>query len=179
MSSLHVIFFGFLIAVAPIPAIALTATKPAPGSTLAWYFRIRPWEAWNHHAVYRRLGVRHFKRGLIFYYDVILLGIQRSVGGVLFGQPRFSPEAWRKINGQHLSLTAASREDFEAARMRTMRFELIHLFICLPTLPIILSLQAARNQMAAGILCAMTAVTGVYPVLMQRYNRSRIEGIMR
>lgn len=93
MSSWMVIVCALLSVVAPVAAMTLTVSEPLPGSALAWYFRIRPWETWRYHAVYRRLGVRQFKRGVMFYYDVAFLWIQRSVGVRLFGLPHFSQKS--------------------------------------------------------------------------------------
>jgi hypothetical protein len=168
-----------LAAVAPIAAFALTASEPAPGSALGRYFAIRGWESWRRHAVHRVLGVVLYKRLLLFWYDNVFGWAYRALGTGLLGQPPLTREAWRRVNGQHLRPCAPRREELAEARHRTMRFELTHAFLCLPVLPIVAGLLTSGRHAAAGVVAGVLAVTNVYPLLMQRYNRSRIQAALR
>ena len=179
MSSPMTVVCACLAALAPVAAHALTGSEPDPRSALAWYFRIRPWEAWEDYAVYRWLGVTQFKRGLMFWYDVVFWWIHRSVGVHLLRQPQLTSEVWRRVNGQHFFSGASFREDLAASYRRTLRFELIHVFICLPIMPIALSLHQSERHIDAGMIHAVVVVTNVYPILLQRRNRSRILKIIR
>ena len=179
MRSLLIMVCGSLMLVAPLGAIGLTTSEPLPGTTLAWYFRIRPWETRRRHAVYRRLGVRLFQRGLFFWYDHVLFWAYWLIGVRLWKQQPIALDVWRQRNGQHLESGVRCGDTLVAARRRTERFELIHLFIALPILPIVLCLHISGHQFTSILLEVLTLVTNIYPIFLQRYNRHRIQKLTR
>ena len=83
-----VVVCGAMSIVAPLAAVTLTASEPPAGSVLEWYFRSRPWESWRHGAIYRVLGVRLFKKGLLHWYDGVMFQVHRLLfAGILSSMP--------------------------------------------------------------------------------------------
>ncbi len=178
MRNLLIITCAILILVAPIGAIALTNSEPSPKSNLAWYIRIRPWECSRRCAVYRLLGVSHFKRALLYWYDQVMYWAQRTIGHWIFRQKQLDRIAWRHAAGQHLSSKVDRKGALTSALLRTKQFELIHLFCLFPIAPIVATICLSRHFTAAAIIAAITSVTSVYPILLQRYNRARLQMIL-
>jgi hypothetical protein len=163
-----------LILVAPIAAFALTRDEPVRGPILAWYFRVRAWESARGFALYRCAGARLFQRVLLFWYDRVFLLLQRIVGVHILGQPPLTAEQWRSINGQHIGRGSVRGSNLDVVRRSSMRFELIHAFILVPTLPIVIGVCADGHIAAGTMLAALTWLTNVWPILLQRYTRARV-----
>ena len=168
-----VVVCGAMSMVAPLAAVPLTASEPPAGSVLDWYFRSRQWASWRHGAFYRFLGVRLFKRGLLRWYDSVMFQVQRLLFAGIFRRTPLTGAAWRRANGQHLKHDLPYRDALISAAKRTKRFELIHLFILLPLLPIVIDSFLGGHYTAGLLMGGVFALMNVYPILLQRDNRER------
>jgi hypothetical protein len=176
--NLVIVICAALAIAAPIGVLSVTHSEPAEGSVRGWYFRIRAWESWQRYAVYRVLGVPMFKRALLYWYDQVMYWAQRSMGHWIFRRKELGHVAWRRAAGQHLATNVDRAGAMAFAHLKSQQLELIHLFCVLPLIPIILLLWCSSHYLPGSIIALVTLVTNAYPVLLQRYNRSRIETII-
>lgn len=124
-------------------------------SLLAWklpdtWFQVRPWEATGR--IYESLGVRWFKQFMI-------------------GGDRHNRRIRERVGAARLLVNP---KDMNGLKEQSVISERVHvvmfLFVLWPTLLALLF----GWWVAAAVICACNIVVNVYPIMLQRYTRSRI-----
>src|ERR1051326_2382195 len=118
------------------------------------YFRLRDWEVSG--TLYEHLGVRYFKRFVVTgdYWN----------------------RAARYYDHNHRGLGSA-KSIRQAKRQREFS-EKVHLLALFSTLPPIICAMLIGWSKAAALLALSNLPFNVYPVMLQRYTRARIESLM-
>jgi hypothetical protein len=137
---------------ARVPVVLLTFVCVVIGACLpGGYFRLRRAEADGR--VYAALGVRRFRS--IVAYGGPMVRLMR----------RIDPESYTRLKKSTLS----ERE------RRTRKTEKIHWALLLGTIPAAVWAVLQREYWFAVYLLAANVPMNVYPILLQRYTRARLE----
>lgn len=137
---------------ARVPVVLLTFLCVVIGACLPGsYFRLRRTEADGR--VYAALGVRRFR-------NVVAYG-----GPMVRLMRRIDPESYTRLNKS----TLAERE------RRTRKTEKIHCALLLGTIPAAVWAVLQREYWFAAYLLAANIPMNIYPILLQRYTRARLE----
>lgn len=135
-----------------VPVIVLTVLCVLVGACLPRsYFRLRRAEADGR--VYAAIGVRRFRN--IVAYGGPMVRLMR----------RLDPAAYTRLNKS--TLTERER--------RTRKTEKIHCAMLLGTIPSAVWAVLQREYWFAAYLLAANVPMNVYPILLQRYTRARLE----
>jgi hypothetical protein len=141
---------------ARVPLVVLTFLCVVIGACLpASYFRLRRAEADGR--VYAALGVRRFRN--IVAYGAPMVRLMR----------RIDPASYTRLNKS----TLAERE------RRTRKTEKIHWAMLLGTIPAAVCAVLLREYWFGAYLVAANVPMNVYPIMLQRYTRARLERIRR
>jgi hypothetical protein len=137
--------------VAPVAAFLVARSSLINRRLPRWYLMPSGFEQWRWGRCYRWLGARWFKYWLPFSGD----WIAHRMG-------------WQPLRkGKRQAMLDQAFQD-------TVLYELIHLFILLPLLPVIV-LPFRRGAWTAGLfVVAVNLVVNVYPMMVQRHNRARL-----
>lgn len=139
---------------ARVPVVLLTFLCVVIGACLpASYFRLRRAEADGR--VYAALGVRRFR-------NVVAYG-----GPMVRLMRRIDPESYTRLKRS----TLADRE------RRTRKTEKIHWALLLGTIPAAVWAVLQREYWFVAYLLAANVPMNVYPILLQRYSRARLQRI--
>lgn len=121
----------------------------------ATYFRLRGWERRHRARLYGRyLGVRAFKRVM-------------SHGDLM--------NAWLRRRAPDYRAVPARRSAVLAYVVETRRIERAHLVWGVGALPVLVYAVTVGAYGFAALWAAANAVTNVWPILLQRFNRARAE----
>lgn len=123
----------------------------------AWYFSPRPFERWRDGRAYELIGVHKFKRFLPTSGDLV---------------SRWRGKRWVSWLGHR------TVESLIAHERRTRNWEARHIFGLVSMLALSWwSIEVKGKGSWAALLAANLLING-YPILLQRYNRVRLEAAM-
>ena len=137
--------------VGPLLAFAFAGSPVMTRAVLRWYFLPFRFERWRAGRCYRWLGVRQFKYWLPWSGDWI---VRRS--------------------GKHPLWQGKRQAMLDVAFQNTILYELIHLSILVPLLPLTI-MPFQLGAWTAGLFgVAVNVVVNIYPIMVQRFNRARL-----
>lgn len=123
----------------------------------SWYFAPRAFERAGDGRVYRKLGVRFFKRWLPTSGDVVT----------------------RRRGKLHIAVRDGGREAaLRRHERRTRAYEARHIFGALSMLAISWWSVAIHDKGNWLVLLAANLVINGYPIMLQRYNRVRLHEVL-
>ncbi len=151
MNNWIIILIALAALLGPLAALALAGSPVLRRGVPRWYLLPFGFERWGSGRGYRWLGVRRFKYWLPFSGDRVALR-----------------------TGRHPLRQGRLPETLDAAFQNTVLYELIHLSILIPLLPVMVVPFQHEAWVAGGFVLAMNVVINGYPIMVQRYNRVRL-----
>ncbi|MCB0352656.1 MAG: hypothetical protein KDD64_04000 [Bdellovibrionales bacterium] len=130
------------------------------------YFKLFPWEKIGDGKIYEHLGIRTFKKYLPTTGDLMTRYFWKPILG----------EGMIEAGGTRQ--TSRARDALELHYRRTYTYESIHLAFLLFSAPQI-STFFFRGDIKGGlILTGLQALVNLYPIMLQRYNRARLDRVL-
>ena len=151
MSNWVIIVTALAALLGPLAALAMAGSPVLRRGLPRWYFLPFRFERWGSGRCYRWLGVRRFKYWIPFSGDRVALR-----------------------TGRHPLRQGKLPETLDAAFQNTVLYELIHLSILIPLLPVMVAPFRHEAWVAGGFVVALNVLMNVYPIMVQRYNRVRL-----
>jgi len=126
--------------------------------TIVLLFRVHPiWMPWRYYDLYRWESTVYEWIGIRIYKKLVRRGPLHQ----------FNP-----------TLKCEGKKDLFPLRGRFMRVETIHLYALVIMMPVMIYTAAQSWPMALGGLIFINLFINAYPVMLQRYNRKRIENML-
>ena len=125
------------------------------------YYRPKGVERWRNGHIYELLGVRAYKRWLPTLGD---RACQRTGIHAIRSFSRSSSDC---------------RQQLEALERWTRRYEAVHVLSAVVITGYTVSALRSGSFLNGSLLVALNLAVNIYPFMIQRYNRVRIEAILR